>query len=73
MQGSIEEWKRCNYKIPYTYEIKSSIKYHIDLGIKGYRRLIYRLLVLFFTIIIIFIRHTMTLYSLVDMVCPCID
>ncbi|KAG6752319.1 hypothetical protein POTOM_044543 [Populus tomentosa] len=29
------------YKLPYTYEIKSSIKYHIDLGIKGYRRLIY--------------------------------
>ncbi|XP_011006024.1 PREDICTED: serine carboxypeptidase-like 3 isoform X2 [Populus euphratica] len=40
-EGSIEEWKRCNYKLPYTYEIKSSIKYHIDLGIKGYRRLIY--------------------------------
>ncbi|KAL9379892.1 hypothetical protein Peur_028374 [Populus x canadensis] len=24
-EGSIEEWKRCNYKLPYTYEIKSSI------------------------------------------------
>ncbi|KAG6751165.1 hypothetical protein POTOM_045684 [Populus tomentosa] len=31
----------CNYKLPYTYEIKSSIKYHIDLGTKGYCRLIY--------------------------------
>ncbi|KAG5233289.1 serine carboxypeptidase [Salix suchowensis] len=40
-EGSIEEWKRCNYKLPYTYEIKSSIKFHIDLGINGYRRLIY--------------------------------
>ncbi|KAJ6433539.1 hypothetical protein OIU84_017265 [Salix udensis] len=40
-EGSIEEWKRCNYKLPYTQEIKSSIKFHVDLGIKGYRRLIY--------------------------------
>lgn len=38
-EGSIGEWKRCNYN--YTYEINSCIKYHIDLGIKGYRRLIY--------------------------------
>nr|XP_034916633.1 serine carboxypeptidase-like 7 isoform X2 [Populus alba] len=40
-EGSIGEWQRCNYKSPYTYEIKSSVKNHIDLGIKGYRRLIY--------------------------------
>ncbi|KAJ6693552.1 hypothetical protein OIU85_004335 [Salix viminalis] len=24
-EGSIEEWKRCNYKLPYTQEIKSSV------------------------------------------------
>ena len=29
--------------VPYTEEIKSTIKYHTDLGIKGHRRLIYRL------------------------------
>ncbi|CAK7322542.1 unnamed protein product [Dovyalis caffra] len=40
-KGSIGEWQRCDYKFPYTYEIQSSIKYHTDLGIKGYRRLIY--------------------------------
>uniref|UniRef100_A0A6M2ELU0 Uncharacterized protein n=1 Tax=Populus davidiana TaxID=266767 RepID=A0A6M2ELU0_9ROSI len=40
-EGSIEEWQRCNYKLPYTEEIKSSIRYHTDLGIKGHRRLIY--------------------------------
>ncbi|CAK7322538.1 unnamed protein product [Dovyalis caffra] len=39
--GSIGEWQRCDYKFPYTYEIQSSIKYHAELGIKGYRRLIY--------------------------------
>lgn len=38
-EGSLGEWKRCNYN--YTYEINSCIKYHIDLGIRGYRRLIY--------------------------------
>ncbi|KAL9379891.1 hypothetical protein Peur_028373 [Populus x canadensis] len=40
-EGSIGEWQRCNYKLPYTEEIKSSIKYHTDLGIKGHHRLIY--------------------------------
>ncbi|CAK7322541.1 unnamed protein product [Dovyalis caffra] len=40
-KGSIGEWQRCDYKFPYTYEIQSSVKYHADLGIKGYRRLIY--------------------------------
>ncbi|CAK7322545.1 unnamed protein product [Dovyalis caffra] len=38
-EGSIGEWQRCNFN--YTREIHSSIKYHIDLGIIGYRRLIY--------------------------------
>ncbi|CAK7336629.1 unnamed protein product [Dovyalis caffra] len=39
-EGSIGTWHRCNYK-SYKNQIKSSIKYHIDLGNKGYRRLIY--------------------------------
>ncbi|EEF52263.1 serine carboxypeptidase, putative [Ricinus communis] len=40
-EGSIGEWTRCNYGLTYTYEVFSAIKYHLYLGKKGYRSLIY--------------------------------
>lgn len=46
MQGSIGMWQRCNVEsveLVYTFDIGSSVKYHADLGTKGYRRLVYRL------------------------------
>lgn len=40
-QGTIGEWTRCSYGISYTREISSTIKYHLYLGKKGYRSLVY--------------------------------
>ncbi|XAR61977.1 hypothetical protein NMG60_11016540 [Bertholletia excelsa] len=40
-KGSIEEWKRCNYGVPYTTTIQDSFPYHVNLSTKGYRSLIY--------------------------------
>jgi serine carboxypeptidase-like clade 1 len=41
MQGTVPSWQRCNYDILYTYDIKSSVRYHLDLTTRGYRSLIY--------------------------------
>lgn len=41
MQGTVPSWQRCNFDIPYTRDIKSSIRYHLDLTARGYRSLIY--------------------------------
>ncbi|OAP13452.1 hypothetical protein AXX17_AT1G67510 [Arabidopsis thaliana] len=38
---TIGEWVRCHYGIPYNYDIKSSIPYHMNNSINGYRSLIY--------------------------------
>ncbi|CAL9240516.1 unnamed protein product [Arabidopsis halleri] len=38
---SIGEWVRCYYGIPYNNDIRSSIPYHMNNGINGYRSLIY--------------------------------
>jgi serine carboxypeptidase-like clade 1 len=40
-QGTVPSWQRCNYDILYTYDIKSSVRYHLDLTTRGYRSLIY--------------------------------
>lgn len=40
-EGTIGEWTRCSYGISYTREISSTIKYHLYLGKKGYRSLVY--------------------------------
>uniref|UniRef100_A0A0E0M4W2 Uncharacterized protein n=1 Tax=Oryza punctata TaxID=4537 RepID=A0A0E0M4W2_ORYPU len=41
MQGTVPSWQRCNLDILYTYDIKSSVRYHLDLTTRGYRSLIY--------------------------------
>jgi len=41
-EGTTDEWILCNIGLPYTYEISSSIPYHINLTTKGYRALVYR-------------------------------
>ncbi|XP_058069730.1 serine carboxypeptidase-like 18 isoform X2 [Magnolia sinica] len=40
-QGTTREWKRCNYDIPYENNVRSTIKYHLDLTTRGYPALIY--------------------------------
>ncbi|CAH8316625.1 unnamed protein product [Eruca vesicaria subsp. sativa] len=40
VKGSIEKWVRCSGE-PYNIDIKSSIPYHINNSIKGYRSLIF--------------------------------
>ncbi|XAR61979.1 hypothetical protein NMG60_11016543 [Bertholletia excelsa] len=40
-KGSIEEWKRCNFFVPYTQTTLNSYPYHVNLSTKGYRSLIY--------------------------------
>ncbi|RLM69015.1 serine carboxypeptidase-like 11 [Panicum miliaceum] len=41
-KGSKDEWVRCHdHDLPYSKDIKSSIKYHRNLTLKGYRALVY--------------------------------
>ncbi|KAJ7958278.1 Serine carboxypeptidase [Quillaja saponaria] len=40
-KGSLGKWQRCNYDLPYMYEIPSSFPYHVNLSRKGYRSLVY--------------------------------
>ncbi|XP_042508668.1 serine carboxypeptidase-like 18 [Macadamia integrifolia] len=40
-KGSVGNWQRCSYGLPYQYEIQSSIEYHANLSKKGFRSLIY--------------------------------
>ncbi|XP_019100242.1 PREDICTED: serine carboxypeptidase-like 7 isoform X2 [Camelina sativa] len=40
-KGSIGEWVRCNWGIPYTHDIKSSVPYHMNNSIDGYPSLIF--------------------------------
>ena len=42
MQESIGRWIRCNLDIPYTHDIISSVPYHMNNSINGYRSLIFR-------------------------------
>ncbi|KAG7550885.1 Alpha/Beta hydrolase fold [Arabidopsis thaliana x Arabidopsis arenosa] len=41
VKGSIGKWVRCYVGIPYNKNIKSSVPYHMNNSIKGYRSLIY--------------------------------
>ncbi|XVF64207.1 hypothetical protein PTKIN_Ptkin09bG0149600 [Pterospermum kingtungense] len=40
-KGSVGEWQRCNYGLPYNTDVPSSFPYHANLSAKGYRALIY--------------------------------
>ncbi|KMT19086.1 hypothetical protein BVRB_1g014840 [Beta vulgaris subsp. vulgaris] len=40
-KGTIGKWKRCNYAHKYSYEVSSSVPYHLELSAKGFRSLIY--------------------------------
>ncbi|XP_028058518.1 serine carboxypeptidase-like 9 isoform X5 [Camellia sinensis] len=40
-KGSIREWIRCNYGLPYAQSIWDSFQYHVNLSTKGYKSLIY--------------------------------
>ncbi|CAN6288627.1 unnamed protein product [Urochloa humidicola] len=40
-KGTVPSWSRCNYYIPYTSDIPSTVKYHLDVTTKGYRSLVY--------------------------------
>ncbi|KAF0896567.1 hypothetical protein E2562_025504, partial [Oryza meyeriana var. granulata] len=41
-KGTVNEWVRCHEQdLPYTSDIRSSIKYHRNVTIKGYRALVY--------------------------------
>ncbi|KAF8092011.1 hypothetical protein N665_0428s0021 [Sinapis alba] len=42
VKGSIGEWRRCNYDvIPYNYDIQSTVPYHMNNSISGFRSLIF--------------------------------
>uniref|UniRef100_A0A0E0MHL1 Carboxypeptidase n=1 Tax=Oryza punctata TaxID=4537 RepID=A0A0E0MHL1_ORYPU len=40
-KGTVPSWQRCSLDILYTHDIKSSVRYHLDLTTRGYRSLIY--------------------------------
>ncbi|CAN7078403.1 unnamed protein product [Brassica oleracea var. botrytis] len=40
-KGTKGHWKRCNRTIPYSPDIISSVPYHMNNSIRGYRSLIY--------------------------------
>ncbi|KAL5203670.1 hypothetical protein ABZP36_008541 [Zizania latifolia] len=41
-KGTVNEWARCHdHDLPYTRDINSSIKYHRNVTLKGYRALVY--------------------------------
>ncbi|XP_062205002.1 serine carboxypeptidase-like 18 isoform X2 [Phragmites australis] len=40
-KGTVPSWIRCNYDVPYTSDITSTVKYHLDVTTKGYRSLVY--------------------------------
>uniref|UniRef100_A0A0D9XRN4 Serine carboxypeptidase-like 19 n=1 Tax=Leersia perrieri TaxID=77586 RepID=A0A0D9XRN4_9ORYZ len=43
-KDTVNEWLRCHeHDLPYTSDIRSSIKYHRNVTLKGYRALVYRL------------------------------
>lgn len=40
-KGTISKWIRCNNEIPYIPDMKSTVLYHLNLSVQGYRSLIY--------------------------------
>ncbi|XP_019083738.1 PREDICTED: serine carboxypeptidase-like 10 isoform X1 [Camelina sativa] len=47
-KGTKGQWNRCNWTIPYDNDIISSVPYHANNSIRGYRSLIYRFEFFFF-------------------------
>uniref|UniRef100_M8B2X0 Serine carboxypeptidase-like protein 9 n=1 Tax=Aegilops tauschii TaxID=37682 RepID=M8B2X0_AEGTA len=41
-QGTVGEWVRCKRELPYKFDMPSSIPYHLNLTMRGYRALVYR-------------------------------
>ncbi|KAG1341810.1 putative Serine carboxypeptidase-like 18 [Cocos nucifera] len=39
-KGTVQQWQRCNH-LPYTKDIPSSLKFHLNLTSRGYRALVY--------------------------------
>ncbi|PUZ39862.1 hypothetical protein GQ55_9G377400 [Panicum hallii var. hallii] len=40
-KGTVPLWSRCDLDIPYTFDIPSTVKYHLDVTTRGYRSLVY--------------------------------
>uniref|UniRef100_A0A453QTB4 Serine carboxypeptidase-like 19 n=1 Tax=Aegilops tauschii subsp. strangulata TaxID=200361 RepID=A0A453QTB4_AEGTS len=40
-QGTVGEWVRCKRELPYKFDMPSSIPYHLNLTMRGYRALVY--------------------------------
>ncbi|XP_047092362.1 serine carboxypeptidase-like 13 isoform X1 [Lolium rigidum] len=40
-EGTVGEWIQCSVGLPYTFEIRSSVGYHLNLTTRGYRALVY--------------------------------
>uniref|UniRef100_A0A0E0KIL5 Uncharacterized protein n=1 Tax=Oryza punctata TaxID=4537 RepID=A0A0E0KIL5_ORYPU len=40
-KGTVSRWIRCAHKLPYVYDVPSSIEYHHNITNKGYRVLVY--------------------------------
>ncbi|XP_048545179.1 serine carboxypeptidase-like 13 [Triticum urartu] len=40
-QGTVDEWVRCKRELPYKFDMPSSIPYHLNLTMRGYRALVY--------------------------------
>ncbi|KAL0921204.1 hypothetical protein M5K25_008256 [Dendrobium thyrsiflorum] len=41
-KGKVKEWKRCNYDLNYTTDVRSNLEYHVNITTSGYRALVYR-------------------------------
>jgi len=42
MQGTVGKWIRCKTEIAYKKDIRSSVPYHKNISIEGYRSLVFR-------------------------------
>lgn len=40
-KGTVPSWKRCDFHIPYTRDILSTVEHHLSLITKGYRAMVY--------------------------------
>uniref|UniRef100_A0A0D3B7L0 Serine carboxypeptidase-like 7 n=1 Tax=Brassica oleracea var. oleracea TaxID=109376 RepID=A0A0D3B7L0_BRAOL len=40
-KGTKGHWQRCNWTIPYNHDIISSVPYHMNISLSGYRSLVY--------------------------------
>lgn len=42
IQGTVQEWVRCNFDMAYNMSISSSARYHLNFLRREYRALVYR-------------------------------